>query len=228
MKEFELENGSRLFALKENISFLFPPEIGRGASYGGVRKIICGGYKKEKTANDRTLYRIFPGKGWVASLYEGGGSKGWKGWGSSSWNQQKYLCQEAGGVSFAQATSNGGGCWIEFWIFPVSCPFEKDTGRPQFPVPEEVALVPLTYCRSCGKWILNPVWSKEFYCWTCPSCRKSLSGDPLESAIVCWSCQRKDGDVKGCPYVSEARNIRKSCAQFLEKKEEHIWKEWMR
>ncbi|HNY35653.1 MAG TPA: hypothetical protein PLD14_03375 [Candidatus Pacearchaeota archaeon] len=227
MKEYELENGKRLFALKKGISFLFPSEISRGFAYGGIRKIECGGFKKESTKNGRILYRILSGKGWIASLYEGGGSRNWKGFGSNRMNQQEYLCQEAGGISLAEATSNGGGCWVEFWIFPAVCPFEKDTGRPQFPIPEEVALSPLAYCRSCHQWILNPVWSKEFHCWTCPSCHKSLCGDPLEPAIACWSCQRKD-DGKGCFYVSEARNKRQPCEQFLEKEEEHTWKEWMR
>ena len=224
MRENYLENGKYLFAIR-GVSFLFPPEIGRGAACGGSRKVECGGYKKESTSNGRILYRIIPGQGWIASLYEGGGSKSWKGLGSSRMNQQEYLCQEAGGVSLAEATSNGGGCWIEFWIFPASCSYEKDTGRPQFPIPEVVALTPLVYCRSCYKWILNPVWSKEYYCWTCSSCSKALNGEPFKPAIVCWSCQRRDGD-KGCFYVSEARNRREPCDQFLEKKEEHLWKEW--
>jgi len=107
MKMYLLEDGNVLYDLGK-LLVLSPFKL--------EEREECGGWQETTTKKGRRMIVLLPGKGYYTGIYCGSGDRGWNNWD----NDQVAVAHHSAAIfSFAAATSHGGGCWIEFWIYPI-------------------------------------------------------------------------------------------------------------
>jgi len=123
MKQYNLENGKILYDLQGKLLILSSCELAFG--YRKYSKV--GGWKKRTTKKGRILIELLSGDDYLVVFREGSMDRGWCKWREF---ETKLRHSRDDVFGFATATSNGGGCWVEFIVYPKSIQ-QQDGYRPK-------------------------------------------------------------------------------------------------